>query len=834
MRRIIPIPFDVKFRYTAAMPRPPAKVVLTLLLCASSLAHAVDFTGWLGRRGWERVPGVATGLEQVIEDRTGRRFVIYPALPGDRGAALAASVLAKALGVPTIPVFPALAAASASGLEPIGESTVPDALAAALVRPVVVEEAVGPDRRYHGGQFGELAVGLLLHYVLGSASPPRFDGPSATFAVIDGHVVSRRFIVPFAANLPSPPQHFAETFAFFPWKAFAEAKWSDRDAAFEAMNLFLSRLEKLDEDAWARLTGPYAAHASGRGGRLAGLRERAKTAREFAAAAFAKASGTEAAELRTAKEVDAPIVGLPPTAVAVTAESATIDLLWDLWLHAENAERKAAVVQATLKKYPNRKGGDGTVATTEPNALATLQDGTFHDMSRIYAVVPHRSPRFLDRGTDRIPQLTLWHGNLDTLVVVPLNDPEAELIYAMAQESGARVLGLSLRHGSKLDEELRDRILAAYHERPFRRVAVVELPGRPIAVEQSLAADGRFRFFPVDHHDYQTDKIFRHRAVGSAEQVADLLGFELSPTDLAIALYDRSFVLGVLEAGFSHASLGQIVPPIPPEIERAGAGIGTSYGALYLLDSFGGKIPDAAAGISYRDRRVGNLFIVESTQIRFSGHPAIERMLTEAFGALPIAGPPEHYAFGDSSRSRGWGYKGIPKQGRDLAFRTLQEVFQKFAGPEGLEALAAVLGQPMDLEHLGVDARFRLSDGRRRAAALAALPWATLAQGDRVRTVALGLATLKQADDPTALQALLGPVSIPKFTSYDWGALVDLAAATRDPRWRPFLEACREAWRFGILRWHGPLCARAAAALAHLRPATGGSDGADCRQDLGK
>lgn len=751
------------------------------------VAQATDFTDWLGRREWRAWDGTR------VADATGRTFTAWTASPSELRAELAAAVLAKALGVPSAPVFPALGSFVGKTLVPV-DATIPlGAVVPMLVRPEVAASAIDRDS-LSSERLAELAVGLLHRYVVAPRGPTTLTGPSPTFVEANGHVIPARIVDAFLGDDRPPAEIFATVFVAFPRAAFP-SDWHGRDRIFRALETTLSRLEKLDAAAWEAIAGRAFESLGDDSRRCDAVGARVRAARSQLHAFFAKSAPLEATSLLKPSSVDVPIVRLPPSLENLTAETPALDVLWNVWL-----DRKAP------------PGG---------KTLANVQIESDKDMSRIYGVLPHRSPLFLDRKADRVPQVTLWEGNADTLVVVPLNDPEAELIAAMAEEAGARVLALPKHeypHGSKLGEKLKAQILDEYARRPFTRVGVVELPGRPAEVETSLARDRRFLFRYFDHHEYKTDRLDRHLAEGSAEQVADFLGFELSPTDTAIALYDRSFVFGVLEVGFTPASLKPIAGEVPPELERLGAGVPSTVGPLYFLDAFGGKIGDAASAVAVRDApNVPNIVIVEPHQIRFSGHPKLEARLTAAFGNLQQAGT-EHYAFGDLARSRGWGYKNISPEARPVAFATLAAVIREVAGPEGEIALAAVLGQPMDVRAMRLDDRLRIGDGPRRAAAIRALDWRKLGDADRRRLLAVAEAAVGQDIDPEPLQALFGAVTVPVYTSYDFAAFFDVAEASQDPAWRPFFAAAQRAWMQRYRPWHKVLGPRAEKALAAVPP----------------
>jgi hypothetical protein len=811
-----------RHRSTPTALRAPGLALVTATLLWSSLAFGTDFTQWLGRRGWKPVERLSDGVI-LVEDASGRRFELWTAHSTDAAATLATSVLAAALGVPAVPTLPALAERRPDGFGPVTETTSLDGLASVFVRPVVTETPLA-GRRLVGASLAELAVGLVFHALVAPVEAPRFDGTRPAFVLTNGHVVPARWSGAFDPGAMSPEEAFARAFALFPWDAFLADTWVDRDRVLTAVNTLLSRIERLEPAEWRAALGSLRADTTDGAVRATALRARARLLRGLVHEAFRSRVPAEAEQLRRPEPVDVPIVRLPPATTPWTPAAPTTDLLWQLWERAAPLPSADAFAALVATKFPSRTGSGDTVATTATSAVAVLMDGADTDMSRIYGVHAHRSPRFEDRTDDRVPQLTLFPGNEDTLVVVPLNDPEAELIEAMARESGARLLALpktEYPHGAKLDASLKNRILSAYDAQPFRRLIVVELPGRPASLEDALRRDGRFRFFVADHHDYRTDRIFRHRAIGSAEQVADLLGFTLSPTDTAIALFDRSFVSGVLEAGFAPERIATLVPPLPPAIERLGDGVATPFGPLFVLDGFAGTIGEAAAALAVREApAIGNLLVVEPNALRFSGHPAIEAKLTEAFAALSLPETVAHYAFGDLARSRGWGLKGFSAPERPVVYATVRTVLASVAGPDAEAALDGVLEQPMENEALNTTQRFRIADGRRRAAALRQTPWATLADEERDRFVALALAALSQESAPEAITALLAPDPAPTYTSFDFGALVDVAAHSGDARWRPYLQACLRAWMLRIERWHGRLADRAEAALATLPPPT--------------
>ncbi len=147
-----------------------------------------------------------------------------------------------------------------------------------------------------------------------------------------------------------------------------------------------------------------------------------------------------------------------------------------------------------------------------------------------------------------------------TVVIVPLNDPEAVLISQLAEALGLPVIKSQQPHGASLDKG-RDFVTAVCEEN-YKRVVVVEMPGPKSEVAIKEAG---IELVIIDHHHYDDLDRARDKKTGkllysSLEQFLKL--FRLGDARLkkmgfnprlvrGIGLMDRGFVWALERAHYS-------------------------------------------------------------------------------------------------------------------------------------------------------------------------------------------------------------------------------------------------------------------------------------------
>ncbi len=130
----------------------------------------------------------------------------------------------------------------------------------------------------------------------------------------------------------------------------------------------------------------------------------------------------------------------------------------------------------------------------------------------------------------------------ETTVLCPINDGESKTIVSICQRLGVD-LRISLQPwGATLDREPEDNLA---NLKPS--VVIVEMPS--IELEGKLRQSGH-QVFVVDHHFYPASGLDRRQRVSSLEQVAALFHYSLTRWETGIALNDRDYIFGVLDAGY--------------------------------------------------------------------------------------------------------------------------------------------------------------------------------------------------------------------------------------------------------------------------------------------
>ncbi len=155
-----------------------------------------------------------------------------------------------------------------------------------------------------------------------------------------------------------------------------------------------------------------------------------------------------------------------------------------------------------------------------------------------------------------------------TVLVIPPNDPEAVLIYRLAQAMEVQVIRSAQPHGATLDAE--PDVVELIRDGGWKRVVVVEMPGpkteariRRLGVELVIIDHHRYTDLDRAHHP-KTGKLL----LSSLEQFLAL--FRLTPAKLrtlgfhprlvrGIALMDRGFIWALMEDGYGKADIKRVL-----------------------------------------------------------------------------------------------------------------------------------------------------------------------------------------------------------------------------------------------------------------------------------
>ena len=131
---------------------------------------------------------------------------------------------------------------------------------------------------------------------------------------------------------------------------------------------------------------------------------------------------------------------------------------------------------------------------------------------------------------------------VETTVLCPVNDGESKVIVSICRELGTDLRISTQPWGATLDREPPANLAGL---KPC--VIIVEMPS--IELEEKLRNAGH-QVFVVDHHFYPASGMDRRKSISSLEQVADLLGYSLTRWEAGIAINDRDYIFGLLDAGY--------------------------------------------------------------------------------------------------------------------------------------------------------------------------------------------------------------------------------------------------------------------------------------------
>jgi hypothetical protein len=135
-------------------------------------------------------------------------------------------------------------------------------------------------------------------------------------------------------------------------------------------------------------------------------------------------------------------------------------------------------------------------------------------------------------------------------VLTPCNDGESKVIVDIC-----RRLGIDLRISEQPWGATLDREPLANLTGLKKKVAIVEMPS--LKKEKELEAQGH-ELYIIDHHYYPKIGLDRRKSESSLEQIAKLFNYELTRMEKGIAINDRDYIFGMLDAGYSIPEIREI------------------------------------------------------------------------------------------------------------------------------------------------------------------------------------------------------------------------------------------------------------------------------------
>jgi len=236
----------------------------------------------------------------------------------------------------------------------------------------------------------------------------------------------------------------------------------------------------------------------------------------------------------------------------------------------------------------------------------------------------------------------------ETFFVIPSNDGEAVRAIEILRAAGApMVAAMKVEWGTKLEKFFTRapsffNYFRDYHSiqgRKAKRIVLFELPAPEL--ENSLRSEG-YEVVIVDHHNYAELKDNRYRAESSLEQIMQLIGWQPSRADMAIAINDRGYIPGMRAFGLTdeeirevrlndHLAQGKPRSQILFDRERVEEFIPLlrKVRGFFVLESMNREIDSALLKeeINIRSPGVVDIFEFSGKRIGFSGSPAVIKAL---------------------------------------------------------------------------------------------------------------------------------------------------------------------------------------------------------------
>lgn len=135
-------------------------------------------------------------------------------------------------------------------------------------------------------------------------------------------------------------------------------------------------------------------------------------------------------------------------------------------------------------------------------------------------------------------------------VICPQNDGESKTIIQICQRLMVDVRKSNQPWGARLELEPQENL-----QNLHQNLVVVEMPSN--LLEEELRRRGH-KVMIVDHHFYPALGLDRRRPDSSLEQVAAILGYTLDRRELGIAINDRDYIFGLLDAGYTTQEILEI------------------------------------------------------------------------------------------------------------------------------------------------------------------------------------------------------------------------------------------------------------------------------------
>jgi hypothetical protein len=135
-------------------------------------------------------------------------------------------------------------------------------------------------------------------------------------------------------------------------------------------------------------------------------------------------------------------------------------------------------------------------------------------------------------------------------VLCPQNDGESKTIVGICRKLGVDLRVSDQSWGATLDREPAENL-----QNLKRVLAIVEMPSPQL--EEKFRQKGH-QVIPVDHHYYIAMGLDRRQPLSSLEQIAELLNYQLNRVEMGIAINDRSYIFGLLQAGYSVEEILEI------------------------------------------------------------------------------------------------------------------------------------------------------------------------------------------------------------------------------------------------------------------------------------
>lgn len=135
-------------------------------------------------------------------------------------------------------------------------------------------------------------------------------------------------------------------------------------------------------------------------------------------------------------------------------------------------------------------------------------------------------------------------------LITPCNDGESKAIVEICKSLGLDVRISKQAWGATLDREPAGNLQGLR-----KKVVIVEMPS--LNAEKMLEEIGH-EVLVVDHHYYPKIGLDRRKPDSSLEQVARLLGYKLSRKEKGIAINDRDYIFGLLDAGYTIPEIKEI------------------------------------------------------------------------------------------------------------------------------------------------------------------------------------------------------------------------------------------------------------------------------------